>query len=73
MARDIAWPVLEVYSRAKPMTYSEILALDQILRTADVPTKYYPTASELEFPRPGRRLKEWVLTCFRPLCKVLRW
>lgn len=69
MARDVAWPLLEANSRAKPITYSETLALDLILRTADIPTKYYPTADEQGFPSPGRRLKEWTLTCFRPLCK----
>lgn len=51
------------------MTYSDTLALDQILRNADIPSKYYPAVGELEFPTPGRRLKEWTLTCFRPLCK----
>lgn len=69
MARDVAWPLLEAASRAKPTTYSETLALDLVLRNADIPSKYYPTAGEQEFPTPGRRLKEWTLTCFRPLCK----
>lgn len=68
LARDVAWPLLETVSRAKIMTYSDTLALDLILRTTDIPTKYYPTPSELEYPTPGRRLKEWTLTCFRPLC-----
>lgn len=54
------------------MTYTEALALDQILRTADLPTKYYPTAAELETPTPGRRLKEWTLTSLRPLGKTLQ-
>ena len=54
------------------MTYSEALALDQILRTIDLPTKYYPTAAELEVPTPGRRLKEWTLTTLRPLGKTLQ-
>lgn len=71
MARDLAWPILEASSRARPITYSEALALDLILRTAEVPTKYYPTLGQLEFPTPGRRLKEWTITCFRPLCKTL--
>ncbi|KAF9779278.1 fungal-specific transcription factor domain-containing protein [Thelephora terrestris] len=68
MARELAWPILEANSRAKPMTYSETLALDLRLRTVDVPTKYYPTPGELEFPTPSRRLKEWGLMCFRPIC-----
>ena len=54
------------------MTYSEALALDLILRTTDLPAKYYPTASELEVPTPGRRLKEWTLTSMRPLCETLQ-
>ena len=49
------------------MTYSGALALDLNLRTVDLPMKYYPTPSELEVPTPGRRLKEWSVTCFRPL------
>lgn len=67
VARDIAWPLLEAGSKAKPMTYSEALALDLILRTADLPIKYYPTAGELDVPTPGRRLKEWTFTCMRPI------
>ena len=70
VARDVAWPLLEAGSKAKPITYSEALTLDQILRTVDLPTKYYPTAAELEVPTPGRRLKEWTLTTFRPLGKT---
>lgn len=53
------------------MTYPEALALDLILRTVDLPTKYYPTAGELEVPTPGRRLKEWTVTSVRPLGKTL--
>ena len=52
------------------MTYSEALVLDQILRTVDLPPKYYPTAAELEVPTPGRRLREWNLTTLRPLGKI---
>ena len=51
------------------MTYTEALALDLSLRTADLPMKYFPTPSELEVPTPGCRLKEWSVTCFRPLGK----
>ncbi|KAF9646492.1 hypothetical protein BDM02DRAFT_3270921 [Thelephora ganbajun] len=71
VARDMAWPLLEAGSKARSMTYSEALALDLILRTADIPAKYYPTVCEMEVPTPGRRLKEWTLTCFRPLCFLL--
>ena len=72
VAQDIAWPLLEAGNKAKQMTYSEALALDQILRTADLPTKYYPTATELEVPTSGRRLKEWSLTSIRPLGRTLQ-
>ena len=72
VARDIAWPLLEAGSKAKPMTYSEALALDLILRTTNLPAKYYPTAGELDAPTPGRRLKEWTLTSMRPLGKILQ-
>lgn len=54
------------------MTYSEALVLDQILRTVDLPTKYYPTVAEMEVPTPGRRLKEWTMTSIRPLGKTLQ-
>ena len=54
------------------MTYLEALALDLILRTVDLPTKYYPTAGELGVPTPGRRLKEWTLTSVRPLGENLQ-
>lgn len=70
VAKVMIWPLLEAGSKAKPMTYSEALALDQILRTADLPMKYYPTAAELETPTPGRRLKEWTSTSIRPLGKT---
>jgi len=70
VARDVAWPLLAASSKAKEMTYSEALVLDQILRTVDLPTKYYPTTAELEVPTPGRRIKEWTLTTLRPLGKI---